>query len=47
MENFTFREIHVDENRWENRSVSLFFRLLLWRFAKISQYDFCTAHNIY
>ena len=23
MENFTFREMHVGENQWENRSVSL------------------------
>ena len=29
MENFTFREVHVDEKSMENRSVSLFCRLVL------------------
>ena len=35
MENFTFREMQVAKYRWENRSVSFFCRLFLWRFAKI------------
>ena len=32
---------------WENRSVSFFCRLLLWRFAKTSKYGFCTEQNIH
>ena len=36
MENFTFGEMHVSEKSMGNRSVSFFCRLMLWRFAKIS-----------
>ena len=35
------------KNRWENRSVSFFSRLLLWRFAKISKQGFCMEQNIH
>ena len=45
--NFTSREIRVSEMLMENRSVSFFCRLLLWRFTKICKYGFCTAENIH
>ena len=47
MENFTLKEMHVGEKSMGNRIVSFFCRLLLWRFAKISKYGFCTAQNIH
>ena len=45
MENFTLREMRVGEMLMGNRSVSVFCRLLLYRFTKISKYGFCTAQN--
>ena len=47
MENFTLREMRVGEMLMENRSASFFCRLLLWRFAKINKYGFCTAQNFH
>ena len=47
MENFTLREMRVGEMLMGNRSASFFCRLLLWRFAKISKYGFCTAQNFH
>ena len=47
MENFTFREMPLGEMLIETHSVSVFCRLLLWKFVEISKYVFCTAQNIY
>ena len=46
MENFTFHERCMWAKCWrENRSVSFFCRLSLWRVAEISKYGFCMEQN--